>query len=97
MGSGTPVAAGGTITAHYAGWLASNGTEFDTSENHNGPTQFSLNQVIKGWQEGIPGMMPGGVRRLFVPAALGYGAAGSPPNIPPNSDLVFEVIMVSTP
>jgi FKBP-type peptidyl-prolyl cis-trans isomerase len=96
-GTGTAVAAGGTLTAHYAGWLSSNGKEFDTSENHNGPTQFSLNQVIKGWQEAIPGMMPGGVRRLFIPAAEGYGAAGSGTSIPPNSDLVFEVIMVSSP
>jgi FKBP-type peptidyl-prolyl cis-trans isomerase len=47
------------------------------------------------WQEGIPGMQIGGIRQLDIPAALAYGDAGFPPNIPANADLVFEIKLVS--
>ena len=96
IGTGTPVAAGATVTVEYIGWLT-NGTKFDASADHGGTSQFSLNQVIVGWQQGVPGMRPGGIRQLYVPAALAYGAAGFPPNVPPNSDLVFEIKMISSP
>jgi hypothetical protein len=95
-GSGTPVAAGDTITVFYTGWLASNGTKFDSRRSPAAPATFALSGLIQGWQQGIPGMKPGGIRRLFVPAALGYGAAGSPPNIPANADLVFEIKLISS-
>jgi hypothetical protein len=95
QGSGTPVAAGQSITVFYTGWLASNGTKFDSRRSPSAPATFSLSGLIQGWQQGIPGMKPGGIRRLFVPAALGYGAAGSPPNIPANADLVFEIKLIS--
>ena len=95
VGSGTPVAAGQSITVFYTGWLASNGTKFDSRRSPSPPATFALSGLIQGWQQGIPGMKPGGIRRLFVPAALGYGAAGSPPNIPANADLVFEIKLIS--
>ncbi|HEX3152849.1 MAG TPA: FKBP-type peptidyl-prolyl cis-trans isomerase [Gemmataceae bacterium] len=95
VGTGTPVAAGDSITIFYTGWLASNGTKFDSRRSPADPITFSLNGLIQGWQQGIPGMKPGGIRRLFIPAALGYGAAGSPPNIPANADLVFEIKLIS--
>jgi FKBP-type peptidyl-prolyl cis-trans isomerase FkpA len=96
-GTGEAAVAGGDVTAHYTGWLT-NGTVFDSSRESlatrsgvtGEPIEFSLDGVIQGWKEGIPGLKVGGIRRLYVPAALGYGAAGQG-NIPPNSDLVFEV------
>ena len=95
QGAGAPVVAGNSITIFYTGWLASNGTKFDSRRSPAAPITFALNGLIQGWQQGIPGMKPGGIRRLFVPAALGYGAAGSPPNIPPNADLIFEIKLIS--
>lgn len=97
VGTGTPVAAGNSITVFYTGWLASNGTKFDSRRSPAAPANFKLTNLIQGWQQGVPGMKPGGIRRLFVPAALGYGAAGSPPNVPANADLVFEIKLVAPP
>ena len=57
---------------------------------------FDLDSLIQGWKLGIPGMRPGGIRRLYIPAALGYGAAGSGTSIPPNADLVFEIRLLSS-
>jgi FKBP-type peptidyl-prolyl cis-trans isomerase FkpA len=89
-GTGAEVQAGDSVRVNYIGFLT-NGTVFDSSIERNQPSTFSLNQVIQGWQQGIPGMRVGGVRRLDVPSELGYGTIGSPPSIPPNSRLVFEV------
>jgi hypothetical protein len=94
VGTGDPVVAGDSITVFYTGWLL-NGTVFDAKRSPATPATFALNGLIQGWQQGITGMRPGGIRRLYVPAALGYGAAGSPPNIPANADLVFEIKLVS--
>lgn len=90
VGVGDQVQPGETVRVDYTGWLR-DGTQFDSSRTRGEPAEFSLNQVIQGWQQGIPGMRPGGIRQLFIPAALAYGAVGSPPSIPPNADLVFEV------
>jgi hypothetical protein len=96
-GSGPEVAKGAQVTAHYTGWLLS-GKVFDSSVKKRGsPIQFSLNRVVDGWKRGIPGMKPGGIRRLYIPSALGYGAQGFPPDIPGNADLVFEVKLMSSP
>jgi FKBP-type peptidyl-prolyl cis-trans isomerase len=95
-GTGTPVTASSSITVFYTGWLASDGTQFDARRSPSAPITFALSGLIQGWQQGIPGMQPGGIRRLFVPAALAYGAAGSPPNVPANADLVFELKLIST-
>lgn len=96
QGTGATAQPHATVTINYTGWLASNGTEFDSSKNHNPPSTFPLDNLIQGWQLGIPGMKEGGTRYLFIPAALGYGAAGSPPSIPPNADLIFEIQLIQT-
>lgn len=92
-GTGPAVANGQCITVQYTGWLA-DGTKFDSSRDRDGGFQLiagSGGQVIVGWQEGIPGIKVGGKRRLIIPPALGYGAAGQPPTIPANATLIFDI------
>lgn len=96
VGDGEEVQAGDCVTALYYGTLASSGTKFDGNYESGQPIEFSLSGVITGWSDGIPGMKVGGVRRLEIPAALGYGAQGSGEVIPPNADLIFEVEIVAT-
>jgi FKBP-type peptidyl-prolyl cis-trans isomerase len=93
-GTGDPVKAGATVTAHYTGALVSDGTIFQSSKDTGQPFTAPLSNLIKGWQDGIPGMKPGGVRRLVIPAAQAYGSQ-SQPGIPANSDLVFDIELVS--
>jgi FKBP-type peptidyl-prolyl cis-trans isomerase len=95
VGDGDVVLAGDTVTIQYTGALASTGIIFDSSVGGE-PATFPLDNLIAGWQEGIPGMQVGGVRRLFIPAALGYGEAGSGSSIPPNSDLIFDIELFDT-
>jgi hypothetical protein len=92
-GEGIPVPPGGKVLAHYTGWLT-DGTVFDSSRNRGAPSPFGLNGVIKGWTLGLPGMKPGGIRRLYIPADLAYGSAGRP-GIPPDAPLVFEVKLIN--
>jgi FKBP-type peptidyl-prolyl cis-trans isomerase len=93
-GAGDPVKAGATVTAHYTGALVSDGTIFQSSKDTGQPFTAPLSNLIKGWQDGIPGMKPGGVRRLVIPAAQAYGSQAQP-GIPANSDLVFDIELVS--
>jgi hypothetical protein len=73
-GKGEAVKPGATVTIHYTGWLTDEkATKFDSSVDRGEKATFPLNRLIKGWQEGIPGMKPGGVRRLKIPAELAYG------------------------
>lgn len=83
-------APGRNVSVRYTGWLA-NGTSFDTGTY---PFVLGTRQVIAGWDEGIAGMRVGERRRLLIPPALGYGAAGSGP-IPGNAVLVFDVELLS--
>lgn len=94
QGTGDTVKPGDTVTVDYTGAVAATGKIFQSSKDFGQPVSFGLNQVIKGWTDGIPGMKVGGTRRLLIPAALAYGAnppAGS--GIPANADLVFDVTL----
>jgi hypothetical protein len=93
-GTGEPIPKGGHPVMHYTGWLT-NGKKFDSSKDRGQPLTLPLGQLIPGWQEGVPGMKVGGVRRLYIPYTLGYGELGSPPNIPPKADLLFEMELIS--
>ena len=97
-GTGAPVKAGDSVTAQYVGIGANTGKEFDSSWSRGTPAQFSLAQVIQGWQDGIPGMKMGGRRLLVIPGAQAYGA--NPPSgtsIQKDEVLVFVVDLVPTP
>ncbi|WP_394145079.1 FKBP-type peptidyl-prolyl cis-trans isomerase [Vibrio atypicus] len=78
-----------TVKVHYHGTLL-DGSVFDSSVERGEPISFKLNQVIKGWQEGLTYMAPGDKFRLFIPSPLAYGKGGSGP-IPPASTLIFDV------
>ena len=95
VGEGEDVQPGDCVTALYYGTLATDGTRFDGNYAEGQPIEFSLDGVIDGWTEGIPGMKVGGVRRLAIPAAKAYGEAQQG-GIPPNSDLIFEVEILAT-
>lgn len=94
VGNGTEVQPGATITAHYTGALCKNGIIFQSSHDFGKPISFGLNQVITGWNQGVPGMKVGGMRRLIIPSEMAYGSARAASNIPPNSDLVFDIELV---
>jgi FKBP-type peptidyl-prolyl cis-trans isomerase len=92
VGTGPKAKRGDGLTVDYIGWLK-DGKKFDSSLDSGQPFQFTLGggQVIAGWDNGMVGMQVGGVRRLIIPAAMGYGAQGAGGVIPPNATLVFEV------
>jgi FKBP-type peptidyl-prolyl cis-trans isomerase len=92
-GEGVAPTATSQVTVHYTGYLL-NGSKFDSSVDRGQPATFGLNQVIKGWTEGLQLLKPGGKAKLIIPAELGYGANGYPPVIPPNSWLVFDVELI---
>ena len=91
VGTGDEATSGTTVIVHYEGWLP-NGTKFDSSRDRD-PYSFLLGagRVIRGWDEGVAGMRVGGIRKLVIPPALGYGVGGSLPTIPGNATLVFDV------
>ncbi len=97
VGTGEEVKPGATITAHYTGALVKNGIIFQSSHDFGKPISFGLAQVIKGWTEGVPGMKVGGMRRLVIPSEMAYGSVRAAKNIPPNSDLVFDIELVAVP
>ena len=97
VGEGPEAKAGNTVGMRYTGTFL-DGRIFDSNAGANGqPFMLKLGEhrVIKGWEEGIPGMKVGGKRKLTVPPELAYGAQGFPGAIPPNSTLIFEVELLS--
>ena len=96
VGEGSEAVSGKEVTVHYTGWLT-DGEKFDSSKYRKQPFTFPLGagHVIKGWDQGVVGMKVGGVRKLTIPAALGYGARGAGGVILPNATLVFEVELLS--
>lgn len=92
VGTGTEALKDSTVTVHYTGTLL-DGTKFDSSVDRGAPftTKLGVGGVIKGWDEGIPGMKVGGKRTLTIPSSMGYGATGAGADIPPNAGLIFEV------
>ncbi len=92
VGTGGEAKLGDTVSVHYVGTLL-NGEEFDSSLDRGQPFEFTIGegQVIKGWEQGVPGMKVGGKRKLTIPSSLAYGERSPSPKIPANSALVFEV------
>lgn len=91
-GTGARAKKGQMVTVHYTGWLT-NGKKFDSSRDGGRPFTFRLGegQVIDGWEEGVALMKVGDKYSFVLPARLGYGAEGAPPDIPGNATLVFHV------
>ncbi|BDR53668.1 peptidylprolyl isomerase [Bombiscardovia nodaiensis] len=94
-GSGIPVQPDGSVSAHYTGWLASNGKQFDSSWDRGEPSDFKLDGVIKGWKEGLAGQSVGSQVLLIVPSDLGYGDDAQK-GIPAKSTLIFVVDILAT-
>lgn len=95
IGTGDEVQPGATITAHYTGALCKDATIFQSSHDFGEAITFPLDRVIAGWTQGVPGMRVGGVRRLIIPSEMAYGSVRAAANIPPNSDLVFDIELVA--
>jgi FKBP-type peptidyl-prolyl cis-trans isomerase len=92
-GAGVKPKATDQVTVHYKGTLL-NGKQFDSSYDRNEPATFGLNQVIKGWTEGVQLMPEGAKYRFFIPYQLAYGGRGAGEDIPPFSTLIFEVELI---
>lgn len=95
LGQGAAATSNSTVSLYYTGWLNANGTQFDSARSPEPPASFDLDGTVDGFQAGVAGMKPGGIRQIFIPSAQAYGNAGHG-SVPPNADLVFEVKLIST-
>jgi FKBP-type peptidyl-prolyl cis-trans isomerase FkpA len=103
-GMGDEAFPGMVVIVHYTGWLYDaaapdhHGRQFDSSRDRGQPLSFPLGsgRVIRGWEQGIPGMKVGGKRRLVIPPSLAYGSRGAGNGvIPPNATLIFDVELLA--
>jgi FKBP-type peptidyl-prolyl cis-trans isomerase len=103
-GIGDEALPGMIVIVHYTGWLYDpsardgRGKQFDSSRDRRQPFSFPLGagRVIRGWDRGVPGMRVGGIRRLQIPPALGYGERSIGNGlIPPDSTLLFEIELLA--
>lgn len=103
-GAGEGISSGQQAVVHYTGWLYDpsapdhKGKQFDSSRKSGRPYRFVIGQgkVIKGWDEGVPGMQPGGQRELVIPSDLAYGPTGGGNGvIPPNAPLLFDIELLA--
>lgn len=103
-GVGNEALPGMIVIVHYTGWLYDpnapdfRGRQFDSSRERGQPFSFPLGggRVIRGWEQGVPGMKVGGLRRLVIPPALGYGSRNIGNGaIPPESTLTFEIELLA--
>ena len=92
-GTGATATVDSTVTVHYTLMSWSSGQILESSWS-SGPATFPLNQVILGWQQGVPGMKEGGRRLLVIPPALAYGESGAG-SVGPNETLIFVVDLIS--
>ncbi len=94
-GTGEASKDGDTLVVHYTGKLLDE-TVFDSSVDRGEPFEFTLGEgrVIQGWEEGMKDMQPGEKRIITIPSSMGYGEFGSPPSIPGNAGLIFEVELI---
>jgi FKBP-type peptidyl-prolyl cis-trans isomerase len=96
VGNGPAAAKGDKVKVHYTGRLLKTNLKFDSSVGKD-PFEFTLGEggVIKGWDQGVVGMKVGGKRKLTIPSDLAYGKKGSPPKIPADAPLVFDIELLS--
>jgi len=95
-GKGPTAKAGDKVSVHYVGVVYATKEPFDANWE-NEPFSFKLGaqEVIPGWDKGVPGMKVGGLRKLIIPPSLAYGNEGIYPSIPPSSTLIFVVELLS--
>jgi FKBP-type peptidyl-prolyl cis-trans isomerase len=94
MGTGARPADTSTVKVHYEGFLLNAKRPFDSSRERGEPVSFPLNQVIKGWTEGVQLMPVGSKFKFYIPYQLGYGEQGSRDVIPGGSMLIFDVELI---
>lgn len=98
VGTGAEATSGRPVVVNYSGWLYSTtaadnkGNLFDSGQY---PFVAGSNQAIEGFSRGVVGMRVGGLRRVVIPPSMGYGSQGSPPRIPGNATLLFEIELVA--
>ena len=100
VGTGATASSGNRVTVAYTGWLFDSGKPDSKGRQFDSAPSFTFTvgagQVIKGWDQGVPGMRVGGQRRLIIPPDLAYGSAGAGNGvIPPNATLVFDITLIS--
>lgn len=83
------------VEVNYDGRLATNGFIFDSSYQRNESATFALNGLIPGWKDGLQKMQPGDMFMFWIPAKEGYGERGAGSDIPPNSDIMFQVELIN--